>query len=278
MNQRERRGAANRYVGVFCALGLLCSLAFATQKQSSRSKPAPRPEPPDVVELSADPAFHQAFANDRVQVFRLELAPQASTQLNRHDRDYLLLALTSARLEATDGAHTNNLAVEPEAMQVMKGGWPHRIVNLGDAPAAAVIIVPTAKLDPEHAICGLAARQCRTGEIGDELGKYTESVLFETATAKLTQAEVAPGAQIPPTDYTNPVLIVATTEASLADIRSVIATSTGADQQDNATPRTSELQLKPGDTAFIPGGTTEALKNTGKEDARLVLLTLRPTE
>jgi hypothetical protein len=234
------------------------------------------PEQPDVVELSADPAFRQTFSSDRVQVYRLDLAPQASTQLDRHERDYLLLALTGSHLQATDGAHTNDLNVEPEAMQVMKGGWPHRIANLSDTPASALVIIPAAKLDPEHAICGLAARQCRAGEIGDELGKYTESVLFETATAKLTQAEVSPGAQIPPTEYVNPVLIVATTDASLDDIRTVTASGNQQDETAPTAPKTSALQFKPGDTAYLPGGTTDALKNTGKDDARFVLLTLRP--
>ena len=256
-------------IAMASALVASCTLSFALQKQP-HSKPAPAPDQPEAVGLSDDPAFHQTFANERVAVFQLDLAAQAATQLDRHDRDYLLLALTNAHLQATDGKHTNDLKVNPEGMQVMKGGWPHRLVNVGDTAATAVILVPAAKLDPEHAICGLAARQCRAGEIGDELGKFTESVLFETATAKLTQAEVAAQAQIPPTEYVNPVLIVATTPASLLDIRQ----TTEAGQ----TPSQTELQLKAGDTAYLPGGTTDALKNTGKEDARLVLLTLRPAE
>jgi len=184
---------------IVCAALLICGVAFAAQR-STRTNPAAAADTPDVIEMSADPAFHQAFASNRVQVYRLDLPPQGTTQLDRHDRDYLLLALTSSHLQATDGAHTNDLNVDPEAMQIMKGGWPHRIVNLSDSPASAIVIVPAARLDPEHAICGLASRPCRNGEIGDELGKYTESVLFETASAKLTQAEVAPGAQIPPTE------------------------------------------------------------------------------
>lgn len=271
MNYQGYKGTRRFGLEIVCVLGVLCGLSFGLQK--SRSK-APAPEQPEAIELTADPAFHQTFINDRVQVFRLDLEPQASTELDRHERDYLLLGLTSSHLQATDGAHTNNLNVEPEAMQVMKGGWPHKIVNQGDAPASAMIIIPAAKLDPEHAICGLAARQCKGGEIGDELGKYTESILFETAAAKLTQAEVASGAQIPPTEYVNPVLIVATTEASLEDIRSGAATE--GQQTDSATPKPGALQLKPGDTAYLPGGTTDALKNTGKEDARFILLTLRP--
>lgn len=274
MNHTGHRGTRSRYAGILCVLCVLCALSLGAQKQSSRPKAAP-PEQPEAIEITADPAFHQTLSNDRVQVFRLDLAPQAATELDRHDRDYLLLALSSARLQATDGAHSNNLNVEPEAMQVMKGGWPHKIVNQGDTPASAVIIIPTAKLDPEHAVCGLAARQCRGGEIGDELGKYTESILFETPTAKLTQAEVASGAQIPPTEYVNPVLIVATNEISLEDIRS--ATTNESQQSEGAAPKPGLLHLKAGDTAYLPGGTTDALKNTGKEDARFILLTLRPS-
>src|SRR5947209_5612114 len=274
MNRKGHKTTPKSWFGVLGVLCVLCSFSFAIQKQS-RTRTAPPPEQPDTIELTADPAFHQTFSNNRVQVYRLELAPQASTELDRHDRDYVLLALSSSRLQATDGKHTNNLSVEPEAMQVMKGGWPHRIVNQGDTPASVVIIIPAAKLDPEHAICGLAARQCRGGEIGDELGKYTESILFETPSAKLTQAEVASGAQIPPTEYVDPVLIVATTEVSIEDIRTVTA-STAQQQEDAPAPKNTAIQLKPGETAYLPGATTDALKNTGKEDARFVLLTLRP--
>ncbi|MBV8208291.1 MAG: hypothetical protein JO041_16010 [Acidobacteria bacterium] len=248
------------------AVFALCAAGAAGAQKAPRGQ-AP---PADTVELSADPAFRLTFTSDRVQVYRLDLGPQAATQLDRHDRDYLVVSLTSSRLQATDGTHTNNLALEPEALQVMKGGWPHRIANQGDTAAAAVIIIPAAKLDPEHAMCGLAARQCRGGEIGDELGKYTESILFDTPTAKLTQAEIAPGAQIPPTDYVNPVLIIATTEIHFTDRRSL------TDSQDEG--KELDLQLKPGDTAYIPGGTTEIMKNAGKDDARFVLLTLRPAE
>jgi quercetin dioxygenase-like cupin family protein len=257
-------------------------LSFAAQKPN-RTTPAAPPEQQDAIELSADPAFQQTFSNDKVSVYRLELAPQASTQLDRHERDYILLALTGAHLQATDGKHTNELTVEPEGMQVLKGGWPHKIVNQGDNAATAIIVVPAAKLDPEHAMCGLAARQCKAGEIGDELGKFTESVLFDTPTAKLIQAEVAAGAQIPPTDYVHPVLLVAMTPVALIDARQSMQPTADQPQGENAQstknqPGESPIQLKPGDTFYLPGETTDALKNAGKDDARFVLLTLRPGE
>lgn len=269
LNHKGYRGTRRKTFAIVC---FLCGL-FVSAQTRKKAPPAPAPEL-DAIELSADPAFHQVLSNDRVQVFRVDLASQASTQLDKHPRDYIVLALTAAHLQAVNGKNTNELKIDPEGMQVMKGGWDHSLVNLGDSPVSIVMIIPRAKLDPEHAICGLGARACRSGEIGDELGKFTESVLFDTAAAKLTQAEVAPGAQVPPTEYVNPVLIVATTDCSLADIRKVKAKS----EDESDTTETKDLQLKVGDVAYLPGATTDALKNSGNQDARFVLLTLRPTE
>src|SRR5256885_5606858 len=89
-------------------LPLLCAVALPLAHAQTR-KPAPRASRPpapaiaatdaEAVELTADPAFKSAFSNERVQVYELALDPQASTEIDRRPRDYMVLALTPARFE-----------------------------------------------------------------------------------------------------------------------------------------------------------------------------------
>src|SRR5207237_8703238 len=120
---------------LFCAVALPFTAAQTrkpTTRSSRPSAPAIAATDADAIELTADPAFKSAFSNERVQVYELALDPQASTEIDRRPRDYMVLALTPARFETTNGKNTNKVEMQPEELQVMKGNWPHKTVNTGE--------------------------------------------------------------------------------------------------------------------------------------------------
>ena len=257
------RGAQRRGIPIITLLLVFCCHSGFAQK-----KPQPRPAPPST-ELAADPAFHSVFSNPRVQVWRLELAPGASTQLDHHPLDYVVLALTPADLETSAGSTSGQrLDMQPEQMQVVKGGWPHQTTNRGSAPAVVIEIEPLAPLDPEHAVCGLSARQCMSGEFGDVIGEYTESVLFETTSAILKRTELAAGAQYPSREFKRDVLLVAATAAQLRD-------HAGFYDSPAANANDRQLALKPGDCAWFVAGTRHALTNLSQQDAHFLMLGIK---
>src|SRR5437588_10869394 len=251
-----------------CLLMLFCFPMACAQAQARKTRHAPAkaaPAPPSS-ELAADPAFHSVFRNQRVAVWRLELAPGAETQLDHRPHDYLILALTAATLEMTSGGAPGHLLqMQPEQMEIMKGGWAHKTVNHGDSPLIVVEIEPLAPLDPEHAVCGLTAHSCKSGEIGDVLGEYTESMLFETGSAILTKTEVAPNAAIPSHERKHDTLLVAAVALHLRDRPG--DTETAANDRD--------LQLPAGEVAWFTAGTRHLLKNLGPQDAHFLLLEIK---
>jgi hypothetical protein len=240
-------------------LTLLC-LASAAHGQKTRRKAEPPPRAEVGAEVAADPAFHSIFENERVRVWRLELAAGASTQLDRRSRDYLVLALTPAILEVTAGVSRQQLQMQPEQLEVLKGGWAHKTVNRGAEPTAVIEIEPRAALNPEHAVCGLGAHACRSGEIGNVLGDYTQSVLFETDSALLSKFEVSPGAIVPVGELKHDTLLIAMLDQTLSD------RSGSEDPQDRG------LTLKAGETAWFTAGTRHAIRNKGDQVVRFLML------
>src|SRR5439155_4478646 len=53
-----------------------------------------------VVPLDREPSHHFALQNEYVRVFKVEVAPHASTLLHQHDRDYIFVTLGASSVES----------------------------------------------------------------------------------------------------------------------------------------------------------------------------------
>jgi hypothetical protein len=84
----------------------------------------------------SDSCYRKLSSNDRLTVFAVTIAPHQSTLLASHPNDYLLISLEKSALEAA-GVSGNSYVVQLDAeeMQVMKGGWSHRLTNVGETAA-----------------------------------------------------------------------------------------------------------------------------------------------
>jgi quercetin dioxygenase-like cupin family protein len=242
---------------LFCTLAgvLLTTPAFPQELHLRR--PSSRTGSP--VDPAADPCFHRLIANDRVRAFRVEITPHQSTAFNRHPYDYLIVSLNGAQLEAAGSTNALKLEMDSGEMQVMKGGWPHRLRNMGDEPSYLLEVEITRGIEPERAACGLGNRTCTDGEFRKtEEGSYTTSTLFETPTVKLRKVSVTPGGSMPRHRHPGGDLIIALNPLKLDD-----------EFGDGA------VQLGAGEVLWLRPGADHGPQNTGAEEARFLELELK---
>lgn len=114
----------------------------------------------------------------------VNVPPHGSTLVRAHPRDHLLIALKKADLELTGFyGKAFQLHLEHGGMQVVNGGWAHRVSNLDNSDAVLIEVDVQGGIRPERATCGLAASDCADMRFGKtEEETYSRSTLFETPT------------------------------------------------------------------------------------------------
>jgi quercetin dioxygenase-like cupin family protein len=140
---------------------------------------------------------------------------------------------------------------------VLKGGWPHRVINHADTPLRLIELEVANGVHPEEPICGLGGRQCRDGKFASyESGSFTQSTLFETQTVKLARIDLAPGSMSPAHRHAGSHVLLALHEARL---------------QDESLP-SQEVILTRGQVVWYGPNVTHSLKNLASHNVRLITL------
>jgi mannose-6-phosphate isomerase-like protein (cupin superfamily) len=246
-------------VALFFASLVPLSLAQnARPRHFTPSKPPSATDARRIPDLTDDACYHQMVGNQRVRVFRVQVAPHQSTLLDRHDLDYLIVSLGTNHMGVAGAASQFRLDLQDGEMQVMKGGWTHRITNLGDAPLRFIEVDVRPTIDPAHPICGLAGTACSDGRFGKtDQGSYTFSTLFETSTVKLKKVELDAGVSLPAHGVGRDSLVLALTDS---DLRS-------ADKL---------AHLRVGDATWYAAGPTALdFANVGKSTARFLVVEMK---
>ncbi|HEY1802423.1 MAG TPA: hypothetical protein VGG46_15960 [Terriglobales bacterium] len=220
----------------------------AASQTSSSSQVSATP-----VAMDADPCFHSELQNSAVRIFRVQVAANASTGLDIHGHDYIVLSLGNSAFKVKSEFNSLSLQMAAGEMQVLKGGWPQRLVNTTDAPLDLVELEVENGIDPEHPECGLTAAECRDGEFGDG---FTSSTLFETPKIKLSRVDLGPGGIFPKHSHIQSHVLVALADMKLND------QETGKDAEN--------LQLKAGDVAWREGPEEHTLTNVGDKSAPII--------
>ena len=187
--------------------------AVLTQAQSPHSKSLM-----NVPATRVDPCVRRLSSTEKLSSYSVTIPAHGATLLAPHPNDYVVIALSSIKLEAT-GAAGNSYPVQldEEGVQVIKGGWSHRLTNSADTTAKLIEIDVVNGIAPEHALCGLGANSCTDGRFGKTAeGSYTKSALFETPKVKLTRIELGPGGVLETHNHSGSVL-VALTPVRLSD-------------------------------------------------------------
>lgn len=233
------------------------------------------------VEMAADPCFHSELENSSVRLFQVEVAPQASTGLDVHPHDYIVFALTNAGFQVSGKGNSFSLQMAPGDLQILKGGWPHRLVNNTDASMKLVELEVEHGIDPEHPLCGLAAAECTDGLFGgDEKGGFTASTLFETPTVKLQRVDLGTNGVLPMHRHVQSHLLVALADVKFRDQQDVMDSSTDANADANKDANTpgnkdsqitsKDVQLKAGEVIWYEGAIEHSLTNLSDQYAPLI--------
>jgi quercetin dioxygenase-like cupin family protein len=198
-------------------------------------------------------------ATDRITAYGITIPPHGSTELRQHPYDYVLLSLTTADIEAAGAAgNTYPMRLEAEEMQVMKGGWAHRLSNRADVEARLLEIDVQPNIAPERASCGLAASQCTDGHFGNNgRGSYSVATLFETPKVKLTKVELSPRGIFALHAHHASQMLIPLTRVHLSDSGE------------------SQIEKDAGEVQAYSSATRHELVNLGNETARFLELEVK---
>lgn len=137
---------------LFCICFVLMS-AVSTLGQSKARKQNLVPDVP-----SAERFGRTVVKDPSVVVRALAIAPDASASVPAGTRDYLLVSLGTSSLNATGVGNSFSLNLGDGEMQVIQGGWPHKLVNKGLEPSRLLAIEVPRNIAPQHAL--VWARRC----------------------------------------------------------------------------------------------------------------------
>jgi quercetin dioxygenase-like cupin family protein len=206
------------------------------------------------VEITAEPHHHQAFANDQVRVFTVEIAPNSETLMHVHHHDYIYVNLGAAEVvNEVKGKNPVTVKLQDGATNFLAAGFAHMARNLSTQSFRDVIIelLQDDKLrhSPAH------WDEDRGLEI---LPGGTQEILFVKDGVRVSEFELQPGATIPKPHHPGPRLLVAVSDL---DLRSDLA----------GTPAVT-LSMNSGESKWLPGDYSHTLTNTGQHLAKFVTL------
>jgi quercetin dioxygenase-like cupin family protein len=204
------------------------------------------------VEITAEPSHHLALDNEYVRVFKVEVAPHASTLMHRHRHDYVYVTLGDAHLSnEVEGKPPVDVRFADGDTRFTAGNFAHVARNLSDQPFRNVTIelMQDEKLrqTPSH----------WPEEAGEKTfpGGHTK-ILFVKDGVRVSEANLEPGATIPSHHHDGPYLLVADTDLNLSS------------DVEGSGPMPGKF--KSGDIKWLPGGYTHTLTNVGTNPARFV--------
>jgi quercetin dioxygenase-like cupin family protein len=231
------------------AMTLLLGLSPAPAVYAARAADAAAP----AVAITAEPSHHLALENEQVRVFKVEVAPHASTLVHRHGHDYVFVTLGDSHVSnEVQGKSPVDLQLPDGRTSFTPGGFAHAAKNLADTPFRNVTI----ELLEDDKLRQAPSPWPPEAEGNRELPGVRIKVLYIKDGARVSEVEVQPGATVPRHHHDGPHLVVAVSDVELrSDVegKGPVATT-----------------LKAGDVRWLAGGLTHTLTNTGKSPARMV--------
>jgi quercetin dioxygenase-like cupin family protein len=204
------------------------------------------------VEITAEPSHHLALENEFIRVFKVEVAPHASTLMHRHRHDYIFVTLGDAHVSnEVEGKPPADLKLADGDTRFAPGNFAHVAKNLSDQPFHNVTIelMQDEKLRqmPSHWPEGSGERTFPGGH---------SKILFVKDGVRVSEVNLEPDAILPSHHHDGPHLLVAITDL---EVRSDV---------DGMGPMSGKFTS--GDVKWLPGGYTHTLTNVGKSRARFV--------
>jgi quercetin dioxygenase-like cupin family protein len=227
-----------RRLGVLTSFSILFALILFAQTASE-------------VEITAEPSHHLALENQYVRVFKVEVAPRASTLMHRHRYDYIFVTLgTSHAVNEVAGKPPVTLKLQDGETWIVPGGFAHVAKNLSDQPFRNITIEL------------LQDKKSRKSTSSEDRGLHilnggTEDNLFVKDGVRTSEFQLNPAGIVSKHRETGPRLVVAVTDLNL---------------RGEGAGKDGPIQLKAGDIAWIKGGLTRILTNASQQKAKFITL------
>ena len=232
-----------------CVVALVPIIAITSVAQHRLAKPSrlqPAAESFGMVELR----------NSDVIVRKLDIQPGAMAPVPGAVHDYLLISFGDCALRVTGYQTDFQLTFANGDVQVMNGGWPHKLNNESTHAAQLAMVEVERNLFPKSAVCGLGTKNCGETRFGKSAqGEYSQTTLFETDTAKLFRVQLDSQVGMHQHNDGRPHLLIAITPFH------------GHADGD-------AFSLQPGEAHWVPGSIDE-LANEGSTQARFFILELK---
>jgi quercetin dioxygenase-like cupin family protein len=159
------------------------SLLYAPMVLLVLSLNAQAPEP---ARLPGEPHHHLKIENEYVRAYYVEVAPHESTQLHRHDHDYIFVSLGPADVvNAVPDKPEVHLLLKDGETHFTRGGFAHIARNLSDAPFRNVTIELLHPQGEAHNECGFVIPGQGAAVCDPPPGADWAHTQFETAEARL---------------------------------------------------------------------------------------------
>jgi quercetin dioxygenase-like cupin family protein len=240
----------------------LAPMSVISQNHPDRKFTASPPKPVPLPAQTGDPCTQEILANSQVRVLRVDVPAGVSTQVGRHDHDFLIVSLGTNQFELAGPVNSIQFSMADGEVQVITGHWPHRIVNKSQQTAHIVEIEAKKGIAPERAICGLAAKSCTGSRFAfNDQTNYVESPLFDTPLLRLSKLEIQPGSGMPQHRDASDQLLIALNDQQLLNVI--------------LDDRTSNIDAHAGDVEWFSGGTVHRLANRGSQPAHFLTLELK---
>jgi quercetin dioxygenase-like cupin family protein len=183
----------------------------------------------------------------------VELLPGQSTRLHRHTHDYVFVVLGPSQLyDQTEGKPAVTVRFAEGEARYVRGGFTHRDRNSGETPFRCVAI----EILKQGGDSPLPPAE-RSLDIGHG---HTEDVIVDNAQVRVTEVQIAPGAQTDEGSFPGPWVLVAVTPLELEQVQS---------------GRERPLRVEKGGFEWIPSGPASKMVNRGRGNARYVAVAFR---
>jgi len=208
-------------------------------------------EAQNTVEITAEPSHHLALENDYVRVFKVDVAPHATTLIHWHRRDYVYVVIGDADItNAVEGKAPATIKFKDGEVMFVAGNFAHKAINNAATPFRNVTIElkknGTVRATPEE----------RGVEVGSGVAVDT---VFVKDGIRVRDITLNPGATLPAHTHQGPHLVVAVTDLDLESKPANAAATT--------------LHIKRGDFEWVPPSrAAHTVHNHGAKPARIITL------
>lgn len=234
---------------VLCVLTLVSMVAVPSVAQH-------RPTRPSTSQPPSESLGTLELRNPDVLVRKLLIPAGAMQSVPTTVHDYLLISFDDCALRVTGYQTDFQLTFADGDVEVLQGGWPHKLKNESANAAQFSMVEVERNLFPRSAVCGLGAKNCGETRFGKSAqGEYSQATLFETDTAKLFRVQLDSQVGMHQHNDGRPHLLVAITSFE------------GHADSD-------AFSLQSGEAHWVPGSIDE-LTNDGSAQARFFVLELK---